>query len=191
MIKALITSSIQTKQQLLEDTQCLRLIESLIKDSIQCLKNNGKIILCGNGGSFADAQHISAEFTSRFMFDRQSLPSIALGCNNSAITAIGNDYGFDQTFSRELSSIGNAGDIFIPVSTSGQSPNIINAIKTAKNKNLIIYGLTGNKSGEMSSQCTCIEVPSSSTPRIQECHILIGHIVCELVESAIFNKVSS
>jgi D-sedoheptulose 7-phosphate isomerase len=190
MIQSFIQTSIDTKSRLFNDTQCISLIQSLIDDSIKCLKNNGKIILCGNGGSFSDAQHISAEFTSRFMFDRDSLPSIALGCNSSTMSAIGNDYGFDQSFSRELSSIGSPDDIFIPISTSGNSPNILKAIQTANEKKLTIYGLTGNKKGEMISMCTCIKVPSSSTPRIQESHILIGHIVCEMVEAAICQKIT-
>ena len=118
MIRDLINHSISVKKDLLKNTKALKLIDSLIHDSIHCLKNQGKIILCGNGGSFADAQHISAEFTSRFLFDRDSLASISLGCNNSTISAIGNDYGFEQAFSRELSSIGDEGDIFIPISTS-------------------------------------------------------------------------
>ncbi len=188
MIRDLINHSISVKKDLLKNTKVLKLIDSLIHDSIHCLKNQGKIILCGNGGSFADAQHISAEFTSRFLFDRDSLASISLGCNNSTISAIGNDYGFEQAFSRELSSIGDEGDIFIPISTSGNSPNIIKAIEAAKEKRLITYGLTGNNNGIMTQLCNCIEVPSTSTPRIQECHILIGHIICEAIETALFKK---
>tara|TARA_A100001015_G_scaffold134760_1_gene149536 strand:- start:1672 stop:2253 length:582 start_codon:yes stop_codon:yes gene_type:complete len=188
MITDLINESIAVKTALLNDSSQLNIIDSLIKDAIQCLKNNGKIILCGNGGSFADAQHISAEFVSRFMLDRASLASIALGCNNSTLSAIGNDYGFDEVFSRELSSIGNEGDIFIPISTSGNSPNIIKAIEVAKEKKLITYGFTGQKKGSMTKMCSCIEVPSTSTPRIQECHILIGHIICEEIENALFKK---
>ena len=188
MIRDLINHSISVKKDLLKNTKALKLIDSLIHDSIHCLKNQGKIILCGNGGSFADAQHISAEFTSRFLFDRDSLASISLGCNNSTISAIGNDYGFEQAFSRELSSIGDEGDIFIPISTSGNSPNIIKAIEAAKEKRLITYGLTGNNNGIMTQLCNCIEVPSTSTPRIQECHILIGHIICEAIETALFKK---
>lgn len=188
MIDPIIRQSIETKEKLLNSKSTKSKIESLIKDCVECLKKNGKIILAGNGGSFADAQHISAEFTSRFLFDRESLASLALGCNNSAISAIGNDYGYELSFARELSSIGNKQDVFIPISTSGNSPNIINAIKVAYEKGLKIYGLTGSNKGDMSALCNCIEVPSSSTPRIQECHILIGHIICEKIEEEIFKN---
>ncbi len=187
MIREIIKSSIELKQLLLSNDQLIQRIESLVNDSIQVLKSDKKIILCGNGGSFADAQHISAEFTSRFLFDRPALASVALGCNGSAISAMGNDYGYDFVFSRELEAIGQSGDIFIPISTSGNSPNILKAIEVAKQQKMVIYGFTGNKSGTMTDLCQCIEVPSSHTPRIQECHILIGHIICEMVEAQLFS----
>ena len=187
MIREIIKSSIELKQLLLSNDQLIQRIENLVNDSVQALKSDKKIILCGNGGSFADAQHISAEFTSRFLFDRPALASVALGCNGSAISAMGNDYGYDFVFSRELEAIGQSGDIFIPISTSGNSPNILKAIEVAKQQKMVIYGFTGNKAGTMTELCQCIEVPSSHTPRIQECHILIGHIICEMVEAQLFS----
>ena len=163
-------------------------VKELCESILSAWKTNNTIYLCGNGGSFADAQHISAEFTSRFLFDRPALASIALGCNSSAISAMGNDYGYDFVFARELDAIAQEGDLFIPISTSGNSKNIIEAIKVAQQKQLVIYGLTGNKAGVMTQLCDCIEVPSSETPRIQECHILIGHILCQMVEASIFSS---
>jgi D-sedoheptulose 7-phosphate isomerase len=181
-----IQNSIDTKKDLLEDRDLLKQINSLAQSSLQALKDGRKIILAGNGGSFADAQHLSAEFTSRFMFDRAPLASLALGTNNSAISAIGNDYGYEKIFSRELESIANSDDIFIPISTSGNSPNIIEAIKVANKKNVRVMALTGETGGKLKGLCECMCVPSTDTARIQECHIMIGHIVCGLVEENYF-----
>lgn len=181
-----IQNSIDTKKDLLEDKDLLKQINSLAQSCLQALKNGGKIILAGNGGSFADAQHLSAEFTSRFMFDRAPLASLALGTNNSAISAIGNDYGYEKIFSRELESIANSDDIFIPISTSGNSSNIIEAIKVANIKNVRVMALTGGTGGKLKDLCECMCVPSADTARIQECHIMIGHIVCGLVEENYF-----
>ena len=186
MIQSEIQASIAVKQAILNDPALLAQIEELANTCVLTFQKGGKVITAGNGGSFADAQHISAEFTSRFMYDRPSLPSIALGCNSSAISAIGNDYGYDQAFSRELSSIGTKGDLFIPITTSGNSPNILAAIEVAKQRNLTIIGLTGQSGGKMAAQIPCIQVPSTETPRIQEAHILIGHIICAQAERIIF-----
>lgn len=182
MIKSEIQSSIATKQTLLESDYVLLLIKDIANACVTSLKNGGKIILAGNGGSFADAQHISAEFTSRYMVDRESLPSICLGTNNSALSAIGNDYGYDEVFARELSSIGNKNDVFIAISTSGNSTNIVQAIKKANEKKILTYALTGENGGMINDLCTCLRVPSNTTGRIQESHILIGHIICKIVE---------
>lgn len=186
MIKAHILGSIETKQKLLQDEGLLAQIKALGDACAASIQAGGKIIFAGNGGSFADAQHLSAEFTSRLLKDRRSLPSLALGCNSSAISAIGNDYGFEHAFSRELSSIGTDKDVFIPISTSGNSPNILMAIETAKKLNIKTVGLTGLSGGKMKAECECICVPSSETPRIQESHILIGHIICGLAEAHAF-----
>lgn len=185
-IRTQFEDSIAVKQQVMRDDAILRQIESLTARCIEALQAGRKIIFAGNGGSFADAQHLSAEFTSRFIFDRAPLPSLALGTNSSAISAIGNDYGYDQVFSRELRAIAQRGDVFIPISTSGNSPNIIAAVEVAKELGITTVGWTGESGGRLKALCECIRIPSASTARIQECHILIGHIVCGLVEERYF-----
>lgn len=183
-----INLSIKTKKQLLEDNKLISSIEDLSQKCLFSLRNGGKIIFAGNGGSFGDSQHISAEFTSRFLFDREPLASIALGTNNSAITAIGNDYGYDQVFARELKAIGKKEDIFIPITTSGNSENIISSIQVSKSMGIDTTCLTGNDGGKIKNMCNCIIVPAKATERIQECHILIGHIICALVEEEFFKN---
>ena len=187
-IRAQIVASIAVKQAVLGDENLIIQIEILAANCVQCLRSGGKIIFAGNGGSFADAQHLSAEFISRFMFDRAPLASIVLGANNSAISAIGNDYGYEQVFARELRGISKKGDVFIPISTSGNSPNILAAVKQAKQQGLVTVALTGAGSGKLASICECLSVPSNETARVQECHIMVGHIICGLVETAIFRK---
>ena len=187
-IRAQIVASIAVKQAVLGDENLIIQIETLAANCVQCLRSGGKIIFAGNGGSFADAQHLSAEFISRFMFDRAPLASTVLGANNSAISAIGNDYGYEQVFARELTGISKKGDVFIPISTSGNSPNILAAVKQAKQQGLVTVALTGAGSGRLASICECLSVPSNETARVQECHIMVGHIICGLVETAIFRK---
>ena len=187
-IRAHIEASIAVKQALLGDESLVTQIEALATSCVQCLKGGGKIIFAGNGGSFADAQHLSAEFISRFMFDRAPLASLVLGANNSAISAIGNDYGYDQVFARELKGVAKAGDVFIPISTSGNSPNILLAVEEAKQQGLVTMALTGADGGKLAALCDCLCVPSRETARIQECHIMMGHILCGLVETALFKK---
>jgi D-sedoheptulose 7-phosphate isomerase len=153
---------------------------------INCIKSGNKILLAGNGGSAADAQHIAGEFVSRFLFDRPGLPAIALTTDTSILTAIGNDYGYDQVFSREIIALGNSNDVFIPISTSGNSLNVIEAIISAKDKSIKTIAFTGGVGGKMANLCDCIIVPSSSTEKIQEVHIMIGHIICYLVEKNMF-----
>ena len=187
-IRAQIVASIAVKQAVLGDEDLISQIETLAANCVQCLRSGGKIIFAGNGGSFADAQHLSAEFISRFMFDRAPLASIVLGANNSAISAIGNDYGYEQVFARELTGISKKGDVFIPISTSGNSPNILAAVKQAKQLGLVTVALTGAGSGKLASLCECLCIPSNETARVQECHIMVGHIICGLVETAIFRK---
>ncbi len=181
-----IESSIAVKSSVLNDEKLIGQIEVLAISCTQSLRSGGKIIFAGNGGSMADAQHLSAEFTSRLIFDRDPLASIALGTNNSTISAIGNDYGYDKVFVRELLGIGKTEDMFIPISTSGNSINILRAIDQAKLLGLSTVALTGMGGGKMASMCECLCVPSSETARIQECHIMIGHIVCEIVEQQMF-----
>lgn len=188
IIKKRIKESIDVKEKVLHDEIIVAQIEKLCKEVLQGLKKGNKVIFAGNGGSCSDAFHLAGEFVSRFIFDRPALASIALGGNNSIITAIGNDYSYEEIFSRELFALGNEGDIFIPISTSGNSGNIINAIKTANDKGLITMGFTGETGGKMKDLCDCICVPSKNTGRIQESHILIGHLLCELVEKTYFEK---
>lgn len=184
-----IEASIAVKRDILGNPQIIAQIGVLATQCLSSLKKGGKIIFAGNGGSFADAQHLSAEFTSRFIFDRSPLASIALGTNNSALSAIGNDYGYDQVFARELEAIARPEDIFIPITTSGNSRNILMAVGVAKLKNVPVLGLTGLAGGKLIHQCKCICIPSTDTARIQECHIMIGHIVCGIVERCQFPKV--
>lgn len=154
---------------------------------IKCIKHDGKILLAGNGGSAADAQHIAGEFVSRFAFDRPGLAAIALTTDTSILTAIGNDYGYTRLFSRQVQALGNRGDVLIAYSTSGKSPNILHALEEARTKGLVCVGLTGNRGGPMRDLCDyLLEVPSADTPKIQEGHLVIGHILCGLVESAMF-----
>lgn len=188
VIKSQIEASIAIKQALLRDIALLEKVERLAESAVQCLKQGGKIIFAGNGGSFADAQHLSAEFISHFMFDRAPLASVVLGANSSAISAISNDYGYEQVFARELEGLAKAGDIFIPISTSGNSSNILAAVLRAKELGLTTLAFTGTGGGKLASLCDCLCVPSRETARIQECHIMLGHIVCGWVESQYFKE---
>lgn len=183
-----IEESIEIKLNIIENVRILTQISNLANECVNAIKKGNKVIFAGNGGSFADAQHLSAEFTSRFKFERSSMASIALGTNCSAMSAIGNDYGFEFVFSRELEAIGEPDDIFIPISTSGNSQNIINAINSAIRQNIRTYCLTGESGGAAANICECICIPSSKTERVQECHIMIGHILCGSVEKSIFTK---
>ena len=186
-IKDEIEKSITVKSDIIKNTTLLSKIENLTNEILKSIKNGGKIIFCGNGGSFADSQHLAAEFVSRLRFDRAPLPSIALGTNSSNITAIANDYGYEEVFSREIISLGKEIDIFIPISTSGNSLNILKAIKSAKDKKIKVIGLSGKDGGEMKKMCDVLLVPSESTEKIQESHIMIGHIVCSIVEHEYFS----
>ena len=187
-IKAEISESIETKQKLLGSTELLAKIQEAVELSLIALRNGGKIIFCGNGGSFADSQHLAAEFISRLRFDRESLSSMALGTNSSNLSAIGNDYGYEKVFERELSALGKEGDVFFPISTSGNSPNVITAIEVAKRQNIKTIAFTGGTGGKIAQLCDCIIVPSSRTEKIQEAHIMIGHIICGLIEEEYFKR---
>lgn len=185
-IRAEIHATIAVKEAVLADEALISQIAQLAGACLSALKSGAKVIFAGNGGSFADAQHLSAEFTSRFMFDRAPLASIALGTNNSAISAIANDYGYEQVFARELQGIAHATDVFIPISTSGNSANILAAVKMANLLNIKTVAWTGRAGGQVKALCDCICIPSNEIARIQECHILIGHILCALVEIGFF-----
>lgn len=187
-IRAAISASIAVKQLILQDEKLLRQIDELSSLCVKSINAGGKIIIAGNGGSFADAQHITAEFVSRFKFDRKPLASLTLGTNNSNISAIGNDYGYEQVFSRELEAVAKANDVFIGLSTSGNSANILLAVNKAISLGIQVVCLTGRTGGQLLDICQCLRIPSDVTAHIQECHITIGHIVCGLVESICFSN---
>ncbi|WP_417801199.1 D-sedoheptulose-7-phosphate isomerase [Tenacibaculum sp.] len=185
-LKKHIESSIEVKKTLLDNTVVLSNILKACELCLEAYKRGNKVILAGNGGSAADSQHIAAEFVSRFEFDRQGLPALALTTDTSILTAIGNDYGFEKLFARQIQANGQANDIFIGISTSGNSKNILLAMSEAKARGLVTIGLAGS-GGEINRYCDiCIQVPSEHTPRIQESHILIGHIICAYVEKEYF-----
>jgi D-sedoheptulose 7-phosphate isomerase len=187
-ISSIIQSSIDVKQSLLTDETLINTIATCVDIITTAFKNGNKVLFCGNGGSAADAQHLAAEFSGRFYTDRQALPAEALHVNTSYLTAVANDYSFDVVYSRMITGIGNKGDVLIGLSTSGNSGNIINAINAAKEKGMTTIGFTGATGGKIKDACELLlNVPSTDTPRIQESHILIGHIICELVEKAYFN----
>jgi D-sedoheptulose 7-phosphate isomerase len=186
-IKDEFTSSIETKKKLLQDEKILQAVSKVTEQIISAYKKGNKTLLAGNGGSAADAQHIAAEFVSRFYFDRPGLPSIALSTDPSIVTAIGNDYGYEELFARQVEAQGKPGDVFIAISTSGKSPNVLKAIQKAKAMGLKTVALTSEKGIEMSQMCDyAIMAPSIITPKIQECHITIGHAICAGVEKALF-----
>ena len=187
--KNYIQESIIVKQELLNNQFVLDQIEVLSENCVSAFKNGSKVILAGNGGSAADAQHIAAEFVSRFMFDRPGLPSISLSTDTSMLTAIGNDYGFDKLFSRQLEANSKAGDIFIGISTSGNSKNIIEAVKICESLGVGCHVMTGESGGALSDLTTnVIRVPSKITSFIQESHIMIGHMLCGYVENKLFGE---
>ena len=191
-MRAVVVESIARTRNILEklmaDEVALGEIERVAGCCIVAIRNGGKILLAGNGGSAADAQHIAGEFVSRFAFDRTGLPAFSLVTDSSVMTAIGNDYGYEQLFSRQIQSVGNPGDVFIAISTSGRSPNILAALREAQIKGLVTVGFTGENGGAMLELCDyCVQIPSDRTPKIQEGHIVVGHIVCGIVEQRIFS----
>ncbi|NQV02359.1 MAG: D-sedoheptulose 7-phosphate isomerase [Bacteroidia bacterium] len=184
-----IKESIEVKQKILSDSILLDRIQEVAQHCIESFCNGNKVLFCGNGGSAADAQHLSAEFSGRFYYDRPPLPSEALHVNTSYLTAVANDYSYDEVYSRIIRGSGKDGDILIGISTSGNSRNIIKAFEAANELGMITIAMTGESGGNLKNHCDyLINVPSSDTPRIQESHIMIGHIICELVESTLFPK---
>ena len=186
-----ITTQIQKTQQvmadMLADEALLARLEAAAEACIHAMKRGNKVLLAGNGGSAADAQHIAGEFVSRFAFDRPGLPAIALTTDTSILTAIGNDYGYDKLFARQVQAHAREGDVFIAYSTSGKSPNVIAALQEAKRLGVVCIGMTGNRGGAMKELCDhYLDVPSADTPKIQEGHAVLGHILCGLVERALF-----
>lgn len=188
-ISEIILESSALKQKLAEDDGMIRLIDTIVQLLTHAYRNDKKVLFCGNGGSAADAQHLAAELSGRFYTDRDPLYAEALHVNTSYLTAVANDYSYDEVYARLVKAKGRSGDILIGISTSGNSGNIIRAIDTAKNQGMITIGMTGESGGRMNENCDyIIRIPSKDTPRIQECHILIGHIICELVERNLFSE---
>lgn len=188
IIERKISESIEVKRKILEDKELVGKIHKVVEEIVNAFRNDRKVLLCGNGGSAADAQHIAAELSGRFYHDRSPLFAEALHTNTSYLTAVANDYSYDEVFARLVKAKGRKGDILIGISTSGNSPNVIKAIEVANEIGMITVGLTGQTGGKMKGICKyLINVPSTDTPRIQEAHITIGHIICELVEKELFN----
>ena len=188
-VRTLVQASIAAKQSMLDNPELISTVAKASAILTEAFQKGNKALFFGNGGSAADAQHIAAEFVGRFAFNRRALPALALSVNSSCLTAIGNDYGFDQVFARQLEALAEQGDVAVGISTSGNSRNVLSAMATAKEMRLHTVGLTGGTGGELRGKVDhCICVPCSQTPRIQECHILIGHILSELVERELFPK---
>ena len=188
IIKA-FKESIRVKQAFFDDAERLMLVKTVAEYCIESLEQGGKILFCGNGGSAADAQHLAAELSGRFQYDRKPLYAEALHVNSSFMTAVANDYSFDVVYSRMVEAAGHRGDVLVALSTSGNSANVVNAVKQAKKQNMITIGLTGENGGKLAELCElCIRVPSGNTARIQEMHILIGHVICEKIERTLFPK---
>lgn len=182
-----IQQSIEVKQAILRDAALLDTIQQVADAITHCLEQHNKVLFCGNGGSAADAQHLAAEFSGKFYKDRAPLYAEALHCNSSYLTAVGNDYGYDQVYARILRGIGHDGDVLVGISTSGNSVNILEAIKAAREKRMIVVSMTGETGGKMKENSDyLINIPSADTPRIQESHITVGHIICEIVENNLF-----
>ncbi|MBL7830103.1 MAG: D-sedoheptulose 7-phosphate isomerase [Saprospiraceae bacterium] len=186
--KSIIQESIRVKQSIFEDSDFLDEIEKVIILVTQAFTDGKKVLFCGNGGSAADAQHLAAEFSGRFYKNRPPLYSEALHVNSSYVTAVANDFSYDEIYARMIQAMGSKGDVLFAISTSGSSPNITRAIEEAKLKGMVVVGMTGAKGGKMNEMCDYIfRVPSVDTPRIQESHIMIGHIICYQVEQNLFN----
>ena len=188
-IKSEVTASAETKNRILNDDTFLEKIADVVKASVAVYKNSHKILIAGNGGSAADAQHFAAELVGRYGFDRPSLPALALTTDTSNLTAIGNDYGYEYVFSRQLEGMGVSGDLFIGISTSGNSQNILNAFASAKERGIATVALTGRDGGKMAQVADfTLIVPSDYTPRIQESHLLIEHMICDVIEKEMFGE---
>ncbi|MCB0649732.1 MAG: SIS domain-containing protein [Saprospiraceae bacterium] len=186
-IKSIISESITAKQKVLADEGLMEVIEEVVKKCIITFEQKGKILFCGNGGSAADAQHLAGELSGRFFIDREPLFAEALHVNTSFLTAMANDYSFEEAYARMVRAAGRPGDILFALSTSGNSENIIRTAADAQKIGMIVVGMTGETGGKLKENCDfLINIPSLVTPRIQECHIMVGHIICELVEKKLF-----
>lgn len=187
LIQTRIASHLYTVTLLHEQEDLLERAHQMANTLLEAFKTGHKVLFCGNGGSAADAQHLAAELSGRYYFDRPPLYAEALHVNTSYLTAVGNDYGYEEIYARMLRAMGSKGDILVAMSTSGNSPNVLKAIEAAREQSMTVIGMTGMEGGKMANLCDIlINIPSKDTPRIQECHMLIGHIVCEIVESELF-----
>jgi D-sedoheptulose 7-phosphate isomerase len=188
-VREYLVQSRDTLQAAIDDPAFAVAIRDIVEVTVAALENGYKLLLAGNGGSAADAQHLAGEMLSRLYYDRAPAAAIALTTDTSVLTAIGNDYGYDRLFERQIFGLGCAGDVFIAISTSGRSANILRAIEAARQKRIVTVGFTGRTGGEMSSRCDfCLHAPSDSTPLIQQIHITAGHIICGLVEERLFPR---
>lgn len=188
-ISAQITESQRVMSAMLTDSKLMETVQHAAEACLKCLNSGGKLLFAGNGGSAADAQHMAGEYVSRFAFDRPGLPAMALTTDTSILTAIGNDYGYEKLFARQVQANGNKGDVFFGYTTSGKSPNVLRAFEEARACGLTAVGLTGNRNGPMDELCDILlKVPSAETPKIQEGHLVLGHIICGLVESQLFTR---
>lgn len=187
-----VRASIRVKQATLEDADLLQAMQKMAGEVVRCLRAGGKVLLFGNGGSAADAQHIAAELAGRYRLERSGLPAVALTVNTSTLTAVANDYGFEHVFARQVQALGRRGDVAIGISTSGNAPNVSRGLETAKAAGLISVAMTGRSGGKLKDLAQyCLRIPSDETARIQECHILLGHILCEFVERELFGAETS
>jgi D-sedoheptulose 7-phosphate isomerase len=184
-----VKESAGVKNAILENPEIIEALQTIVEKIVSCYQHGGKVLFCGNGGSAADAQHLAAELSGRFYYDRAPLYAEALHVNTSYLTAVANDYSYDEVYARLVKAMGRKGDILIGLSTSGNSGNILRALAQAKQQEMLTFGLTGEGGGKMKELCDLtIRIPSAVTPRIQEAHILVGHIICELVEASLFPK---
>ena len=187
LVRGRIEQNIEVKQALLSDAGFQDQVAQVAMRIVNSLRTGGKVFFFGNGGSAADAQHLAADFTGRYLKERRGLPALALNANSSSVTAIGNDYGFERIFARQLEALGNEGDVAVGISTSGKSGNVLRALEAAKAKFMYTVALTGASGGSMRAVADCtIRIPSDETPRIQECHVFTGHLICEIVEMVMF-----
>jgi len=189
IIAAQFRETSENLQQMTKDTALLAAVAEVAKACVEALRQGHKVLFAGNGGSAADAQHLAAELVSRFAYDRPGLPAFALTTDTSVLTAIGNDYGYERLFARQVEAVGSAGDVFFGLSTSGRSPNVLNALELARERGIVTVGMTGRHGGQMPGRCHyLLRVPSDSTPRIQEGHIAIGHAICQIIEAQMFPR---
>lgn len=187
LFRARVDAALETHARMRDDDALAQAFEAALAACLDAYRNRRKLLIAGNGGSAADAQHLAGELVSRFHFDRPALAAVALTTDSSILTAIGNDYGYEEVFARQVQALGQHGDVFIAISTSGNSPNVLRAIEEARALGLRVIGLTGRSGGKMKQHCDiCLCAPSDSTPSIQECHLLLEHLLCACIEEALF-----